>query len=1170
MAGCVTRVLLKVVGWVMLTVLLLLLLVIVSFVLVARTEQGSAWLINTAVSRFVAEGRVGSVSGSLTRGLGIDDFGGAFGDTAVALRRAEVKLEWKTLLRSRLQLNYLRVDGLIVEIPASTDELPPEPPVEQPPGAWPSLMLPVDIHLGQLQLTDTLIRFGEEEHQIHYLGLVVSLNLMRLEIEELHVQYEDIDASLSGQVATRFPYASNLRIGWLFNAEEPWSGRALINGDLQTLDLEHRLTGQAVVDTRGTIATSLTADTMAFDLEAMEGQLYNRVRLADFPLEALDETLDAVARVDISGSAQRWLLEIEANAELGDYPALVLDAAGAGNLERFDLEHLTLSDGSGQLQADGSVNWVPDLLGQLQIAIDSLDLSPWVPDAELILDGRLALAFEQVDGESSATVSLQPLQVGYDDLQLDASGNLAWTPERITVDDLLLVAEGNRLELSGSLIETALDAQWRLDASQLTALGEEFSGHLTSTGRVTGTLDQPNAQIDLQGRNVTVPGLAIESLSFTAVPQGQGPDHQIDFAVANLSAGDTRVDGIEANLSGQLERHHLTIAALMGEDSVSLELSGGYRESSWRGQFESILVAQAELGEWRTRETAAAEFSAETMKLETLCLWQEDSSLCVDVEGGADRDLQLGGALDHFPLHRFNEYWPVGAGIQGWLEGKALVSLTDDGPVWEASILSPLGHLLYAELANELETFPYSNLHLNSRGDARQWQVDGGFVVEEQGELSFDVTLDPEANNRLNGAVSGRFTDLSWLDMFANPVSDIAGELVANFRISGVLDQPELEGAVTLDQFTAYVAPLDIRLEDGRLDGRFNRSGLWKIDGGIRSGEGVLNLESTIDISDPEAWQVQFTTAGARLLLIDTPEIRSLASPEIRGRLTPERGIINGRIGLLETRVRLVELPAGQESIVISDDEVIYSTEEVDAAPPYDLIANVEVVIEDEIDFEGYGLSARADGRITAHYRTDRPLTAEGRFALIEGRYRAYGQNLNIERGEVYFNGPLDNPAIDIRAARTVRDVTAGIQLGGRVQSLTSSIYSDPPMSPSDAMAFLLTGRPLSGASQEEANMLINAVASLGIEHSEMITGGIQSAFGLDTFALEGGDTLQDTALVVGKNLTPKLLISYSEKLFERTSSVLLSYELTRRTTVQAESGEGQSVDIIFTDEFGQ
>ena len=50
-----------------------------------------------------------------------------------------------------------------------------------------------------------------------------------------------------------------------------------------------------------------------------------------------------------------------------------------------------------------------------------------------------------------------------------------------------------------------------------------------------------------------------------------------------------------------------------------------------------------------------------------------------------------------------------------------------------------------------------------------------------------------------------------------------------------------------------------------------------------------------------------------------------------------------------------------------------------------------------------------------------------GTVNIVEGSYQAYGQNLRIDKGAaIRFNGPVDNPALDIVAKRPFLPVRSG------------------------------------------------------------------------------------------------------------------------------------------------
>jgi len=58
-----------------------------------------------------------------------------------------------------------------------------------------------------------------------------------------------------------------------------------------------------------------------------------------------------------------------------------------------------------------------------------------------------------------------------------------------------------------------------------------------------------------------------------------------------------------------------------------------------------------------------------------------------------------------------------------------------------------------------------------------------------------------------------------------------------------------------------------------------------------------------------------------------------------------------------------------------------------------------------------------------------------------QGRYAAYGQTLDIERGVLRFLGPIDTPGLDVLACAEP-SVKAGVQVGGTVQRPGGKLYS--------------------------------------------------------------------------------------------------------------------------------
>ena len=64
----------------------------------------------------------------------------------------------------------------------------------------------------------------------------------------------------------------------------------------------------------------------------------------------------------------------------------------------------------------------------------------------------------------------------------------------------------------------------------------------------------------------------------------------------------------------------------------------------------------------------------------------------------------------------------------------------------------------------------------------------------------------------------------------------------------------------------------------------------------------------------------------------------------------------------------------------------------------------------------GQGITTRLEGELTVRSSTNpgQPFAVFGEVRTDEGRYRAWGQALNVETGIVAFNGSYTNPALNL------------------------------------------------------------------------------------------------------------------------------------------------------------
>jgi translocation and assembly module TamB len=196
-------------------------------------------------------------------------------------------------------------------------------------------------------------------------------------------------------------------------------------------------------------------------------------------------------------------------------------------------------------------------------------------------------------------------------------------------------------------------------------------------------------------------------------------------------------------------------------------------------------------------------------------------------------------------------------------------------------------------------------------------------------------------------------------------------------------------------------------------------------------------------------------------------------------------------------------------------------------------------------------------GQLTVREQPGSETRAAGQLQ-VAGTYRAYGQDLTIQRGNVlYADAPLGNPQLDITAIRKVEDVTAGIRVAGAAQDPQISLFSDPAMGEANALSYLVAGKPLDaiGTSEGEGSALQSAARSLGTAGGGLLAKKLGARLGVDQVGIQKNELTGGSAFTVGQYLSPRLFLSYGVGLFEPGDIVTLRYRLSDKFVVQTQRG---------------
>ncbi len=410
----------------------------------------------------------------------------------------------------------------------------------------------------------------------------------------------------------------------------------------------------------------------------------------------------------------------------------------------------------------------------------------------------------------------------------------------------------------------------------------------------------------------------------------------------------------------------------------------------------------------------------------------------------------------------------------------------------------------------------------------------------------------------LTGQLEAQTRQLGFIPLLVPEIDRAAGELEARLTFSGTLGAPRMEGTLALKdgELDLYAVNLLLREVGVRLE---MRGKTLSLNGSARAGEGNLAVDGKL------AWESgapsgNLDIKGENLLVANVPEARIHASPNISVGIDGRDIQVDGAVRVPYARL----VPANLSGAMLpSEDEVIVGTPPADPEKSFRITTGIHLILGKDVHIESYGLSGRLTGGIAAYTAPDEVSTATGELKIEEGEYSAYGRELTIERGRLIFSGGLmSNPGVDIRASRQFPEVLAGINVRGTLRDPRLSFFSEPPLPQTQIASLLVAGRTFDS---------LQAGGGPGLGREQLLAQGgallarqLGDQIGIDDVSVESGGANQETSLVLGKYLSPRLYVGYGIGLVESINTLKLRYTLGDRWTIKLEAGEARSADVVY------
>lgn len=542
-------------------------------------------------------------------------------------------------------------------------------------------------------------------------------------------------------------------------------------------------------------------------------------------------------------------------------------------------------------------------------------------------------------------------------------------------------------------------------------------------------------------------------------------------------------------------------------------------------------------------------------------------------EGLIPRNGAIDAQLEGLDLKLLKPWLPEGLALEGTLTARTSGDWGPGDAIRLAGRASVAGGLVRQQRKGGELTATMRTAALSWNWSGSTLSGEASFELSDTGRLAgsfmfplparIPAAMDPGGRVAVN--ISGTMRENGIMTaLFPGMVQESSGQLDMDLRVGDTWKKPAFSGQALFSRAGMYLPRAGIRLTDLQASASLERDGIRISSFSARSGAGVINGSGFIRMADWKPAGYRASLKGDRFQLMNLPELQLAASPRLDIQGEGKKITVRGELAIPDL---LVTGRQTQATVRPSADVVV-----IDAPPkevrafPFILDMQVRVLFGDKVYVKAEGIDARLSGAVDLVMRSPDDIRGKGEIRVAEGTYRAYGVNLKIAKGRlVYTGGLVDRPNLDILALRTVGEVKAGVIIGGNLKRPAIRLYSEPALSDSDIMGYIVLGHPLSGDKGQIGDVMQAAGLLLSAGQSAILEEQIGQRFGLDTIGVESDKKDASQSLVtVGKYLTPKLFISYGRSLFSPTTYLKARYTFSDRWELETWTGTESGADLYY------
>jgi translocation and assembly module TamB len=839
--------------------------------------------------------------------------------------------------------------------------------------------------------------------------------------------------------------------------------------------------------------------------------------------------------------------------------------------DHLQIDELQLGAFGGKAVLAGEARWTPAQSWALAGPVTGLDPATLRPGFNGALNFNLEASGAPF-GSDNVDFAFANLAGRLRGNPASGSGHVVKQGEDWSFDTVRVRAGTTALAIDGNLgPNRTLDLAFSIDADNLGLLAEGARGTLHARGKIAGTSGAPVVKLTAQGANIEHGDLKVDKLAahIDVDWRGQRNSHA-DVAISRLTVDERALTQFNAVLDGTTTDHAFKVDALAAKTSLHLSGKGAYLNEVWNATIADLIVDDTANLNLKLDAPVAVSASAASFKVGSLCLHGKIAHLCG--EGAWTPSAWNARAeASNLPISTLTAGLTPKVEYQGTLNASARLSGNAGSPfVGEARVDlvdAAIRHRLASGRTDVISfgsgyvTLKAEPDHMN--GELRLDAASRGLIV---GRLRADRGGSDIMDWPMRAQLQMATGELGFITLYVPDIDRAAGHFDANMSFDGTLGAPRANGVVKLTNAELDFYQLNLAMRALEAEARIVSNNL-EFSAAGKAGAGKLSSAGKIEWREGKPYG-DITLDGENLRMVDVPEARIDASPDLDFRIAADEIFVKGEVKVPLARIRPADLT---NAVLPSADEVLVGPTEQVEKDSFRVTSEITMTLGEKVTIETYGLSGHVTGSITERTLPGQPTRATGELQVKDGEYTALARKLDIERGRLIFaDRLLVDPAVDIRAVKIFPDVKAGVNVRGTLREPRLTFFSEPAIPQSQIVSLILAGGSLQSAQEPGRAGTGQASQEVAGQAAALLAAQLGNKIGIPDISVEsdfdrGTSDQIGTSLVLGKYLSPRLYVSYGISLTESINTIKMRYTLNDRWTVKTEAGKERSADLVYT-----